>query len=158
MTARTDAPGVESKLHWLCKSNPKKLDRTSHLSIASETASGVLPCKDKTTPSTLSAIAVNSLDHALNWVPAATFASMILDGCIALGLGARGNLSEVPEFGGLNADSGNFGRLLGPFRRTPTPGGDGGGTEDMDALLVRGLVVYIVSWNVWGEDAVSRGR
>ena len=104
--------------------------------MISEAASGVQSCKDNTTPSTLSAIAADSLVHTSNCALAAlTFASMIFEGCKALGLGARGNLSEVPELGGLKADRGSFGRVLGPFRRTPTPGEGGGGREDMNILL-----------------------
>lgn len=34
-----------------------------------------------------------------------------------LGLGGRGNLSEVPEFGGVNAEGGRRGSSFGPFLR-----------------------------------------
>lgn len=42
-----------------------------------------------------------------------------------LGLGGKGNLSDVPELGGLKAESGSRGRVLGPLRRLPTCGGKG---------------------------------
>lgn len=34
-------------------------------------------------------------------------------------------MSDVPEFGGVKADSGSLGRFLGPLRRRPTPGEGG---------------------------------
>jgi hypothetical protein len=43
-----------------------------------------------------------------------------------LGLGGKGNRSDVPELGGLKAESGRRGRAFGPLRRRPTWGGDGG--------------------------------
>lgn len=54
-----------------------------------------------------------------------------------LGLAGRGNFSEVPEFGGLNADMGSFGRVLG-FRRTPTPGEMGAGGMADELIVVVG--------------------
>jgi hypothetical protein len=54
-----------------------------------------------------------------------TLLSITLFGCVVLGLGGNGNLSDVPELGGLNADRGKRGRALGPLRRTPTPGEGG---------------------------------
>ncbi len=49
-----------------------------------------------------------------------------------LGLGARGNWSEVPVFGGVKAESGSLGNDFGPLRRAPTPGdGRGGGIAEL---------------------------
>lgn len=58
---------------------------------------------------------------------------MISDGWRVLGLGARGNLSDVPVLGGVNAERGSVGRVLGPLRRTPTLGdlGVGGSATEL---------------------------
>ena len=67
-----------------------------------------------------------------------------------LGLGASGNCSEVPVFGGENADAGRRGRLLGPLRRAPTPGE--GGTVGSE--LIVGLEGVIGGG---GASVVERG-
>lgn len=56
-----------------------------------------------------------------------TWASRTFSGFSALGLAGRGNLSEVPEFGGENADIGRRGGALRPLRRNPKPGEGGMG-------------------------------
>jgi hypothetical protein len=57
---------------------------------------------------------------------ATTCASTTMSGWIVLGLGGRGNLSDVPELGGLKAERGRRGSVFGPLRRRPTWGGEGG--------------------------------
>ncbi len=54
-----------------------------------------------------------------------------------LGLAGKGNLSDVPLFGGVKAESGSRGK--GPLRRAPTPGDDKGG--GIGALIVL-VVLY----------------
>ena len=90
------------------------------------------PPRDTTTPATLpsSTVAVSCFHLLKSPAGVATCASITFDGWIVLGLAARGNCSEVPVLGGVNADKGSVGRTLWPFLRAPTPGewGSGGRT------------------------------
>lgn len=62
---------------------------------------------------------------------------MTTSGCTVLGLGGKGNLSDVPELGGVNAEAGKVGKWRF-LRRRPNPGE--GGTGGSIPLILYKLV------------------
>ena len=73
-----------------------------------------------------------------------------------LGLGARGNLSDVPVLGGVKADMGSFGRDFGPLRRAPTLGDLGTGGR-VAVLIVDGVVDVYGGGEVGDGGGVGKG-
>lgn len=108
-----------------------------YLCTIASTSDGLSFCTCNTAPAILPESA--SPAEAFHWPRSPsgtmTFASMTFSGCTELGLGCKGNISDVPELGGLKADIGRRGNDLGPLRRAPTPG-DIGGTGKLVAVAI----------------------
>ena len=114
----------------------------THCETIFSTSAGVVPWSETTTPRARPprACPACAVHVARSPVGASTWASMISSGWREPGLGGRGNLSEVPVLGGVKAESGRVGRVLGPLRRAPTLGERGVGGSATELIVWRGEV------------------
>ena len=115
----------------------------AHSAIAFSTSSGPMPRSDNTTPPLFppKTCPVSFFHWVRSPLETTTWASTMWAGCTVLGLGGKGNCSEVPVFGGENAEGGRRGSDFGPLRRIPTPGDWGAEMISVVAMSSGGVMI-----------------